>query len=174
MDAIRYPIGEFQPITTGTPEQIKEWIQEIEATPEHVRAALAGLTEAQLDTPYRPEGWTIRQVVHHIADANLHSFTRFKLALTEHEPTIKPYYEDRWGELADSKHAPIAPSLSLLEAVIARWSLIFAAMAPQDFAKTFIHPVGGVTRLDQALAMSAWHNRHHTAHITSLRDRMGW
>ena len=132
------------------------------------------LTDAQIETPYRPGGWTVRQVVHHVPDSHLNAFCRFKLALTENEPTIKPYDESAWAELADVKAVPIATSLTLLEAVHERWVAILRAMTPADFGRQLIHPETGRQSLDQVLALYAWHGPHHTAHITSLRERNGW
>jgi hypothetical protein len=138
-----------------------------------MRAAVAGLTEGQLDTPYRPEGWTVRQLVHHVPDSHLNSYVRFKLALTEDAPVVKPYDEALWAKLADVT-APVETSLMLLESLHQRWVRVLESMSEGDFARGFRHPELGPVRLEQTLAMYAWHGKHHVAHITALRDRMGW
>jgi hypothetical protein len=170
---LRYPIGKFQRVETLSPDQRQEHIEAIAGAPACLRAAVSGLKPEQLDTPYRPGGWTIRQVTHHVPDSHMNAFIRFKLALTEDEPTIKPYREDRWAELADAK-APIEASLALLENLHKRWVLLLRSLAPGDFARKLRHPELGVLTLDQTLAMYGWHSRHHVAHITSLRERNGW
>lgn len=148
---------------------------EIAAAPDQLRAAVAGLSPAQLDTPYRPNGWTVRQVVHHLPDSHLNAYTRIKLALTEEEPTIKPYEEARWAELPDARTGPVELSLALLEFLHQRWLLLLRNLAAADFARQFRHPEHGrMFALDEALALYAWHGEHHVAHITSLRRRMGW
>jgi hypothetical protein len=148
---------------------------EIAAAPGRLRAAVSGLTPPQLDTPYRDNGWTVRQVVHHIPDSHLNAYTRIKLALTEDEPTIKPYEEARWAELPDARGGDIEPSLSLLEFLHQRWLLLLRQLSSNDFDRRFRHPEHGrIFGLNEALAMYAWHGRHHVAHITSLRQRRGW
>ncbi|MDQ3223410.1 MAG: putative metal-dependent hydrolase [Gemmatimonadota bacterium] len=150
-------------------------IGEIAAAPGHLREAVAGLTAEQLETPYRPAGWTVRQVVHHLPDSHLNAYTRIKLALTEEEPTIKPYEEARWAELPDARTGPIEPSLALLESLHQRWLLLLRQLRPSDFERRFRHPEHGrIFQVEEAVAMYAWHGRHHVAHITSLRRRMGW
>ena len=171
---LRYPIGLFKFEGSVTEDQRERFIDQIEGTPAKLRAAVEGLSPEQLDTPYRPGGWTVRQVVHHLPDSHLNSYTRFKLALTEDEPTIKPYYEDRWAELDDARNAPIEISLALLKSLHRRWVLLLRSLAPQDFARTFRHPELGVVSLDKNVSLYAWHGRHHVAHITSLRERMEW
>ncbi len=171
---LRYPIGPFQYDGTHTAEQRQRLIDQIAATPGKLRAAVDGLSSQQLDTPYRPGGWTVRQLVHHLPDSHLNSYIRFRLALTEDQPTIKPYYEDRWAELEDARHGPIDLSLALLEALHHRWVLLLRSLKAQDFARTFMHPELGVVSLDQNVGIYAWHGRHHVAHITSLRQRRGW
>jgi len=171
---LRYPIGRFKFEESITEEQRRRFIDQIEGTPAELRSAVQGLSPEQLDTPYRPGGWTVRQVVHHLPDSHLNSYTRFKLALTEDEPTIKPYHEDRWAELEDSRNAPIEMSLMLLEALHRRWVLLLRSLSPPEFARTFKHPELGVVSLDKNISLYAWHGRHHVAHITSLRERMGW
>jgi uncharacterized damage-inducible protein DinB len=171
---LRYPIGPFKFEGSVTEDQRQRFIDQIEGTPAKLRAAVEGLSPEQLDTPYRPGGWTVRQVVHHLPDSHLNSYTRFKLALTEDDPTIKPYYQDRWAQLDDARNAPIEISLALLESLHQRWVLLLRSLAPQDFARTFRHPELGVVSLDKNVSLYAWHGRHHVAHITSLRERMEW
>jgi hypothetical protein len=171
---LRYPIGSFH--IEGEPDEDwrRERIAEIEETPARLRAAIAGLSPEQMDTPYRPGGWTVRQVVHHVPDSHANAYIRLKLALTEDEPTIKPYAEARWAELADSRETPVEISLTLLETVHHRMVVLLRSLRPEDFARTFRHPEKGVVNLDWLLGMYAWHGRHHVAHVTSLRERMGW
>jgi len=167
MRDLQYPIGRFSFPDATTAEQRQTWIREIGRSPQELRAAVADLTPEQLDTPYRPGGWTGRQVVHHVPDSHVNAFVRFKLALTEDQPTIKPYDEARWAVLADAA-LPVAPSLDLLEALHIRWVRLLESMNELDYRRTFAHPESGVWRLDQCLAQYAWHGRHHTAHIMSL------
>jgi hypothetical protein len=174
MTDLRYPIGKFEPVADVTQTLRNKWIDDIAKAPGLVKAAVAGLTEQQLDTPYRPEGWTVRQVVHHLPDSHLNAYGRFKLALTENEPTVKPYAEDRWANLEDGRTAPVEISLALLDSLHRRWVLMLRSMSPDDFKRTFHHPDHGVLTLNVNLGMYAWHGRHHAAHITSLRDRKGW
>jgi len=171
---LRFPIGEFDRDYEVSADARRSRIQIIDELPDRVAAAVAGLTDAQLDTPYRPGGWTVRQTVHHLADSHSNSLTRFKLALTEDAPpTIKPYYEERWAELADSK-LPVEVSLAMIEAIHVRWSTLLRSMSDADFQKSFIHPETGEWPLEGALALYAWHSLHHTAHITTLRERLNW
>jgi uncharacterized damage-inducible protein DinB len=139
-----------------------------------MRAAVAGLSDEQLDTPYRDGGWTVRQLVHHVPDSHLNAYTRFRLALTEPEPTIKPYDQAAWAELGDSRTAPIAMSLLLLEALHQRWVALLESLAAGDFERRFRHPEIGLVTLGEVLGMYAWHGPHHVAHITALRHRNGW
>jgi hypothetical protein len=172
---LRYPIGQFR--YEGEPDQHRreQWIEEIAATPANLRAAVAGLSPQQLDTPYRDKGWTIRQVVHHLPDSHLNAYTRIKLALTEDVPVIKPYEEARWAELPDGRTAPIELSLNLLESLHHRWVLLLRQLTPADLRRRFIHPQHGrPIELQETLALYAWHGQHHVAHITSLRRRMAW
>lgn len=172
---LRYPVGVFQFDGDVHPRSREERIGEIAAAPARLREAVAGLTPAQLDTPYRPGGWTVRQVVHHLPDSHLNAYTRIKLALTEEEPTIRPYEEARWAELPDARTGPIEPSLALLEFLHQRWLLLLRQLRPADFERRFRHPEHGrIFVVDEAVALYAWHGRHHVAHITSLRRRMGW
>ncbi len=171
---LAYPIGKFQHPGAVTAAQREQYIAEIESLPGQLCSAVAGLNEEQLDTPYRPGGWTVRQTVHHLADSHMNSYVRFKLALTEEQPTVKPYAEDRWAELPEGRTASPDVSLTLLDALHRRWAMMLRAMGHEDFGRTFVHPQAGVMRLDLNLALYAWHGRHHLAHITSLKGRMGW
>jgi len=170
---LQYPVGKFKWEGVITDEQRRQLIAQIEQAPAQLRKALAGLTEEQVDTPYRPGGWTVRQVVHHLPDSHMNAYVRFRLALTEDEPTIKPYDQERWATLKDARTAPAELSLSLLESLHRRFVLLLRSLRAEDFARTFLHPEMGVVTLDKYLGMYAWHGRHHIAHVTSLRDRMG-
>ena len=174
MPDLRYPIGKFTYQGPPTPEQRQELLQQIEQAPANLRAALKGLSPEQLDTPYRPEGWTVRQVAHHVPDSHLNAYIRFKLALTEDDPTIKPYAEDRWAQLADTKATPVEVSLTMLDSLHDRWVRLLRSLQLEDWKRTFRHPEMGVMNLEKTLALYAWHGRHHVAHITSLRERSGW
>jgi uncharacterized damage-inducible protein DinB len=170
---LRFPVGKFDRSAIDRTQRT-EYIQTIADLPKNIGAAVEGLSETQIDTPYRQGGWTVRQTVHHLADSHMNSYVRFKLALTEDEPpTIVPYYEDRWAELADSK-LPVDVSLALIQGIHQRWAALLNSMSDADFAKTFRHPETGEWPLLDALALYAWHSRHHTGHITSLRDREDW
>lgn len=171
---LRFPIGRFQPETNLTPARRSALLRIVAETPEKLREAVRGLSPEQIDTPYRPGGWTVRQVVHHLPDSHLNSYVRFKLALTEDRPVIKPYEEDRWAELADSFNTPVEVSLTLLESLHVRWVNLLRALPEADWERTFLHPQNGEMPLTQVLALYAWHGAHHVAHITSLRERMGW
>ena len=173
MTDARYPIGRHEPVSTLTPAQRAERITQIAAAPEQLRRAVRGLDDKQLDTPYRDGGWTVRQVVHHLPDSHINAYIRCKLALTEEQPTIKPYRQGPWAETPDAR-APVEVSLALLDALHRRWVLLLQAMGPADFARTLNHPESGIMTLDNVVSMYAWHGRHHTAHITTLRERMGW
>jgi len=171
----RYPVGPFVLEGAITPARREEWIGQIADAPLQLRSAVRGLSEAQFDTPYRDGGWTVRQVVHHVPDSHLNAYIRFKLALTEDNPTIKPYEEGRWAELPDTVATQIGVSLMLLEALHRRWVMLLRAMNEADWARTYFHPEHQKAfRLDGILAMYAWHGRHHVAHITGLRNRLGW
>lgn len=174
MTDLRYPIGKFEKPATVTPEQCTRLIRDIEEAPAKLQAAVAGLSEKRLDTPYRPDGWTVRQVVHHLPDSHMNAYARHKLAVTEDEPTIKPYEEARWAELVDGKAAPVSVSLQLLEALHSRWVAFLKSLKPTQFSRTFKHPESGRWRLDQSVAMYGWHGKHHVAHITALKEREGW
>jgi uncharacterized damage-inducible protein DinB len=172
--SLRFPIGEFQRVNSLTDAERGASIEAIAEAPARLAAAVAGLASEQLDTPYRTGGWTVRQVVHHLPDSHMNSYVRFKLALTEDEPTIKPYEEALWAELADAKTTPIEPSLALLDNLHRRWVLLLRSLTPGDLARKFRHPELGTVTLDENLALYAWHGRHHVAHITALRERNGW
>ena len=170
----RYPIGPFTFTGTLTEQEKVQHLDLIEQAPDRMRAAVQGLSEKQLDTPYRDGGWTVRQVVHHVPESHMNSYIRFKLALTEDEPTIRPYMEDRWGKLPDATTAPVELSLTLLESLHKRWMLVLRAITPEQWKRTYIHPEAGLMNLEKALADYSWHGRHHVAHITKLREKMGW
>jgi uncharacterized damage-inducible protein DinB len=174
MGNVQYPIGKFQ-----FPENISEqdrqtFIQQIAEAPAGLWSAATGLSESQLDTPYREGGWTVRQVVHHVADSHMNALVRFKLAMTEEEPTIKTYDQKGWAELPDAKTAPVVVSLNIVDMVHKRLVTLLRSMTAADFARTMNHPEQGVVTLDRYLSLYAWHGRHHIAHITGLRERMGW
>ena len=170
---LRFPIGKFDKSIEITAEIRQQLTQIIAELPEKINSATKSLSDAQLDTPYRPGGWTVRQTVHHIADSHLNSFIRFKLALTEDVPTIRPYFEDRWAELADSR-MPIDVSIKIIEGIHARWTNLLESMSEKDFNKQLNHPDSGVWTLERMLALYGWHSRHHTAHITNLLERNNW
>lgn len=175
MDELRYPIGRFGYDARDDGSRRSEWIDEIEATPGRLRAAVRGLSDQQLDTPYRPDGWSVRKLVHHLPDSHLNAYVRFKLALTEAEPTIKGYDEAAWAELVDSRSTPVEVSLRLLEALHQRWVALLRGLTPADFERGFVHPeMRRSLRLREVLALYAWHGRHHVAHVERLRDREGW
>jgi hypothetical protein len=173
-DLLRYPVGHFDKSREVNPQELEKHLAELEALPAQLRQAVQGLTDVQLDTPYRPGGWTLRQVVHHLADSHMNSYIRFKLALTENTPTIKPYEEQLWAELPDSKLEPVEVSLVLLEALHQRWLVLLRSLRPADWQRTFVHPDSGKTTLVKAAALYAWHGRHHLAHITNLREYSKW
>jgi len=173
-DDLRYPIGEFDANIEFSPLARGERIETLRLLPGRLAAAVEGLNDEQFSTRYRPGGWTIRQTVHHVADSHATSYTRFKLALTEDEsPTIRPYFEDRWAELADSV-MPVAISLTMLEGIHARWVALLGSLTASDLQKAYIHPETGVWTIEKAIALYAWHSKHHTAHITRTRERNGW
>jgi uncharacterized damage-inducible protein DinB len=170
----RYPIGEFLAPAVIDASLRAAFVEQLAAAPAALRTAVAGLDAAQLDTPYREGGWTVRQVIHHLPDSHLNAYVRFKLALTEDEPTICPYQEARWAETPEARTGDIAVSLKLLDALHARWVALMRALPAEAFARTFMHPESGRWTLDRLLPLYAWHGRHHVAQITSLRDRTGW
>lgn len=171
---LRYPVGKFKFPESVSPDDRAKFIGEIAEAPFRLREAVKGLGEAELDTAYRPGGWTVRQVVHHVPDSHLNSYIRFRWALTEEEPTIKAYHEDRWAELPDARTAPVEVSLKLLESLHSRWVGLLRSLSEQDWKRSFRHPELGLLRLEQNAALYAWHGRHHVAHIAGLRERMGW
>jgi hypothetical protein len=171
----RYPIGKFTLEGAITPARREGWIAEIADAPARMREAVHGLTEVQYDTPYREGGWTIRQVVHHVPDSHLNAYLRFKLALTEDNPTIKPYQEARWAELPDTAGTQVGVSLVMLEALHRRWVVLLRSITETEWSRTFFHPEQKKSlKLEGVLAMYAWHGKHHVGHITGLRERMGW
>jgi DinB superfamily len=174
MTDLRFPIGKFHYDGPFTDSQKEEALHNIAETPANLRKAVKGLSDAQLDTPYRLDGWTVRQVVHHVPDSHLNSYVRFKLALTEDDPTIKPYAEDRWAELSDSASTPVEVSLTLLDSLHDRWMRLLRSLSAEDWKRTFRHPELGSITLEKNLGIYSWHGRHHVAHITSLREREGW
>jgi hypothetical protein len=170
---LRYPVGTFDWLGVPRPEQREPAMTAIADLPRHMRAAVGGLADPQLDTPYRPGGWTVRQVVHHVADSHINGFIRTKLGLTEDAPTITSYDEEAWAELADMK-MPIDVSLVILDGIHARWAAIWRSLDDAQLSRAFRHPEIGIVTLDQQLQGYAWHSRHHVAHITELRRREGW
>lgn len=174
-DKLRYPIGTFQRPVPITPEAIDKYLRDIESFPQRLKKEVVHLSEDQLNTPYRPGGWTIRQVIHHCADSHLNAYIRFKLALTEDNPTIKPYDQERWAELPDGITPPVTVSLQLLEALHHRWTVLLKGLKPADLARTFFHPEHSKEfRLEEILGQYAWHGNHHLAHITQLKKQKGW
>ncbi|WP_028297716.1 YfiT family bacillithiol transferase [Olivibacter sitiensis] len=172
---LQYPIGQYVGPITFSPTIIDGYIDIISDFPHHLRKETGHLSDSQLDTEYRPQGWTIRQLVHHCADSHLNAYTRFKLALTEEKPTIKPYREDKWAELIDGKSLPIAYSLSLLESLHFRWITLLKALTVEELKRTFIHPENGKEiTLEENIGIYAWHCEHHLAHIIKLKERMNW
>ncbi len=175
LEKLKYPIGEFSKPEAVSYEDIKGYIQTIEDFPDKLIKAVFGLFDEQLDTQYRPEGWTIRQVVHHLADSHINSYVRFKWALTENKPTIKAYDEVLWAEMKDASSAPVEVSLKLLEALHSRWVMTLKNMSPVDFQRKFIHPESKKEiNLETNLASYAWHCNHHLAHIVNLKQQKGW
>src|SRR5262245_14009316 len=174
MSDLRYPIGKFESKTGLDKGQIRDLIESIGQAPPRLRAAIEGLAPKQLDTVYRPDGWTLRQVVNHVADSHLNGYVRFKWALTENEPVVKTYDEKLWAELNDARAAEPEVSLQLLDALHRRWVTLLRSLEPQDFARRLTHPEWGYQSLEMYLQLYEWHGRHHTAHITELRQRMDW
>lgn len=174
MEILSYPIGKYeaQPFSE---KQLQQWLIDIQFLPQHLENAVLNLDEAQLNTPYRPEGWTVKQLIHHVADSHMNAYIRFKLGLTEENPTIKPYEEKLWAEMADTKNLPINVSLTLLHSLHARWLQVLKSIEGAQWERTVVHPEHGrQMTLWFLLGMYAWHSRHHTAHITALRERMKW
>ena len=171
---LAYPVGRFQRPDTIAAGDRRRYIDVLAAAPSIFRDSVQGLDDAQLDTPYRPDGWTVRQVIHHVPDSHMHSYGRFKYALTEDDPPIKAYLEEKWAELYDARTLPVAPSLQLLEGLHTRWVALLTSLSDADWKRTFRHPDLGSMPLDITLALYAWHSRHHAAHIQGLRARKGW
>lgn len=171
---LRYPVGKYDPRGEVSLEQRRAWLDEVAAFPGLFRAAVEDLSPEQLDTPYRPGGWTVRQLAHHVPDSHINSYVRFKLALTEDAPTIKTYEENLWAELPDTRTTPVEVSLTLLETLHQRWVLLMHGMSDEQWARPFRHAEWGLVPLDRALGLYAWHGRHHLAHVTRLRERMRW
>ena len=173
LETQRYPVGRFQLDSQSTPYKRSIWLTSIESLPQALRDAVTGLTEEQLDTPYREGGWTVRQVVHHVADSHTNAYVRTKLALTEDSPSIKPYDEKLWAELPDSRLS-VEVSLALLDSLHARWAVLLRSLKDDAFARTWVHPEHGTRDLDYLVQLYAWHSRHHVGHVRSLRERMRW
>ena len=174
MEDIRYPIGKYivQPFSD---KQWQEWLNDIKFLPQHLENAILNLDEAQLATPYREGGWTVKQLVHHVADSHMNAYIRFKLALTENNPVIKPYDEAAWAEMSDTKNLPINISLTILHAVHSRWNEVLKNMSREELDRTLFHPEHKKEMtLWYLLGMYAWHSKHHVAHVTALRERMRW
>lgn len=171
---LRYPIGKVERKPSLSHDERRAAIDAIAAAPAALRAAVAGLSDAQLDTPYRDGGWTVRQVVHHVADSHLNAYARFRLALTEDNPTIKPYEEAKWAELRDARTLPIGVSLTLLDMMHERLVHLLRATPADAFARKLTHPENGPMTIDALLGIYSWHGRHHAAHVTALRERMKW
>ena len=174
MSDLRYPIGKFHFLPDITDARRRASIRDIADAPAALRAAVSGLTDAQLDTPYRPEGWTVRQVVHHVPDSHMNAYVRCKLALTEDRPVIKPYDETAWAQVADTARTPVGVSLTLLDALHQRWIVLLESLQPGDYSRELVHPDHGPVTLDWMLQLYAWHGRHHVAHITELKKRERW
>ena len=170
MEDLKYPVGQFRLDNEPDTQKREEWIRTIEDLPGRLKSALEGISQAKLDSPYRPEGWTIRQLVHHIADSHLNAFCRFRLVLTEDHPTIRTYLQDGWGDLEDSKNAPIELSILIIEGLHGRWSILLKSMTDCDFQAEFNHPEWGTLNLESLLQIYAWHSRHHLAHIQNALE----
>lgn len=169
-----YPVGKFSSLAEQTAQQRHASIATLAALPENLRSAVSGLTEAQLETPYREGGWTVRQVVHHVADSHINAYVRSRRALTEDWPTVNAYDEKLWANLIDARTLPIAVSLDLLEALHRRWVTLFESLTDADWQRGYVHSENGRQKLAEVLQNYDWHCRHHVAHITELRKRMGW
>lgn len=175
LEQLKYPIGKFEQPVTITKDILSQWISDISSFPTRLKNEVNHLTDEQLDTQYRPNGWTIRQVIHHCADSHMNSLTRLKLALTEDQPTIKPYFEERWAELIDSKKMPITPALKMIEGIHERWTALLNHLTEEENSRIFIHPEHGKTfRIDENIGVYAWHCNHHLAHITEAKKHNNW
>lgn len=172
-EALSYPIGRFDRTAAFTSDMRAAAIEVLARLPAHLRHVASGLSESQLDTPYRPDGWSVRQLVHHVADSHMNGYIRLKLAMTEDTPVIKPYDQDQWARLPDSA-LPIDVSLGLVDGVHERWVTVWRSLLPEQFSRTFVHPELGPLTVDTHLHLYAWHSRHHVAHIENLRTRNGW
>ncbi len=172
--SLRYPIGGFKRAESFTPQERSAAIAGIRQLPQNLRSAVAPLSDEQLETPYRPGGWTVRQLVHHVADSHMNAYNRVRLALTEDWPTIFAYQENRWAELEDARAAAVSTSLDLLDALHVRWVRLFSSLDEQDWKRGYMHPENGRQSVEQAVVLYDWHGRHHTAHVTQLSERMGW
>ena len=173
LESLKYPEGRFEYDSRADQQKRSMWLTSIDMLPTRMREAVTGLSDTQLDTPYREGGWTVRQVVHHVADSHMNAYVRLKLALTEEAPAIKPYDEKLWAELPDSRLS-VEVSLELIDALHARWGVLLRSMKPETFARTWLHPEHGLRNLDFLLQLYAWHSRHHVGHVRSLRQRMNW
>lgn len=173
-DSLRYPIGGPRKAESFTPQERSAAVAGIRELPQSLRSVVAPLTDQQLETPYRPGGWTVRQLVHHVADSHMNAYTRVRLALTEDSPTIFSYQENRWAELEDARVEPVSTSLDLLSALHVRWVRLFSSLAEQDWKRSYLHPENGPQSVEQAAILYDWHGRHHIAHVTQLSARMGW
>jgi hypothetical protein len=175
LEQLKYPIGKYASPDPITPEHRSAWIQDLVLAPGRFREAVKGMSETQLDTPYREGGWTVRQLLHHVPDSHMNAYIRFKWTLTEEKPTIKAYHEDRWAKLEDSRVVPVELSLSLLESLHNRWVALLKVLTPEDFRKLYLHPQYGTEfSLERVLGLYAWHGKHHLAHIVNLKERMKW
>jgi hypothetical protein len=170
MPDLRYPVGEFQYAGPAPEDERRKWVLEIAEAPAKLRSAVHGLSPEQLDTPYRTGGWTARQVVHHLADAHMNAYVRFRLTLTELEPVVKPYQEALWAELSDARTAPVELSMQLMDSMHSRWVMLLQSFRAEDWQRVYRHPEMGVVSLEMATAMYAWHGRHHIAHILSIKS----
>lgn len=175
LEQLKYPIGKYEKPISITKEILTNWMADISSFPSKLITEVAHLSDQQLDTPYRPEGWTIRQVVHHCADSHMNIFIRMKLALTEDEPIVKPYFEERWADLVDAKNIPISPSLKMIDGIHERWTVQLKHLTEDQLSRTFIHPEHGkIFRIDECIGIYAWHSNHHLAHITETKKRNNW
>jgi uncharacterized damage-inducible protein DinB len=175
LEELKFPIGKFNYVETNDPEKIKNWISDIERLPSRLREAVKNLDEKQFNTPYREGGWTIKQVIHHLGDSHMNSYIRFKLALTENKPTIKPYDQTKWAELNDYKFAIVKDSIDFIEVFHKRFVVLLKSLSASDLEKVFIHPESGANiTLKRNIALYAWHSNHHLAHITNLIKRKNW
>lgn len=173
LESLKYPVGRFAATTIGDEER-RALIDGVAELPARLRLVVEGWSDDRLDTPYRPGGWTVRQLVHHLADAHMHAYARFRIGLTESEAELRLYDVDAWADLPDSLEQGVGVSLDLLEGLHGRWAFLLRSMTPEDFDRGVLHPKRGRMTLDATLQLYSWHGRHHLAHITRLRDRMGW